>query len=410
MIARRRLARLLPTLLCCAPAAFGADDPFDFDLSAAAERGQAKWRLSGFLETRSRLLLTEGDWLSNRAFGQAELMHTRGPWRYFLMGSAEQDGAKRHYRDATRIELREAYLHYDGAAVDVTVGKQRVGWGTADGLSTIDRVNAIDYREPIGNARTAARRPSSLVRVEATTDVGVFDLVWLPRGRDRKLPGFGSPWEPADLHALRRDARERGATLRTDDTETHEGGVRYVRYGRGLDWGVAYFDGYTDGPTTHRVEGPRERLLPERIRTWNVNAAMGFGQSTVRGELAWTPDYPGAAGYGERWQYVVGWDRVFLTNLYVNLQLFREWMSDGDAVDGGTFAITNPFFDDALTAGLRGQWANGGQLALEAFLELQWTDAVQLAMRAMFFDGDTGTPLGDYLDNDFAEVSVRWSL
>ena len=48
-------------------------------------------------------------------------------------------------------------------------------------------------------------------------------------------------------------------------------------------------------------------------------------------------------------------------------------------------------------------------MAARAFLELQWTDAVQLAVRAMFFDGDPGTPLGDYLDNDFAEVAVRWS-
>ena len=108
-------------------------------------------------------------------------------------GAPSRTAPSAHYRDATRIELREAYVHYDGAAVDVTVGKQRVGWGTADGLSTIDRVNAIDYREPIGNARTAARRPSSLVRVEATTDVGVFDLVWLPRGPRPQAAGLRQP-------------------------------------------------------------------------------------------------------------------------------------------------------------------------------------------------------------------------
>ncbi|MYE13264.1 MAG: hypothetical protein F4X99_16750 [Gammaproteobacteria bacterium] len=396
------------TGLC--PWALAADDPFDFNLSDATPTAEERWRLSGFIETRSRQTLTEGDWLSNRTYGQAELMHNRGALRFFAMASAEHDGAKRRYRDPTRVELREAYVHYDGTAVDVTVGKQRVGWGTADGVSTIDRVNAVDLREPIGNARTAARRPSTLMRVQATTAAGVFDLVWLPRGRDRKLPGYGSPWEPRDLHALRRDARERGMPLTTDDTEADEGGIRYVRYGPGLDWGVAYYNGYTDAPTALRIEGSRLRLMPERIRTWNVNAAMGFGQSTLRGEVAWTPDYPGPGHYGERWQYVVGWDRTLLTNLYVNVQLFRDWMPRGEAIEGGTFAVSNLFFDDTLTAGLRGQWANGGQLAIEAFLELQWNDAVEVAVRAMFFDGDADTPLGDYGDSDFAEVAVRWLL
>ena len=404
-----RLAALAGLLGLAAPA-FGADDPFDFDLSGANRAAEAPWRLSGFVETRTRHTLTEGDWLSNRTYGQAELMHNRGPLRFFVMGGAEHDGAKRRYRDATRVELREAYIHYDGATVDVTVGKQRVGWGTADGVSTIDRVNAVDLREPIGNARTAARRPSNLARVEATTPAGVFDVVWLPRGRDRKFPGHGSPWEPRDLHALRRDARERGARLAIDDAEAAEAGVRYIRYGQGLDWGVAYYNGYTDAPTALRAEGPLERLVPERVRTWNVNAAMGFGQSTLRGEVAWTADYPGAGRHGERWQSVIGWDRTLFTNLYINVQLFRDWLPGGDAVEGGTFAVSNLFLDDAVTAGLRGQWANGGQLAIEAFLEMQWNDAVEVAVRAMFFDGDAGTPLGDYLDNDFAEVAVRWLL
>ena len=359
--------------------------------------------------------MTRDEWISNRLHVQAELMVQQGPWRFFLLGSAEHDGAKRHYQDPTRTELREAYLHYDGPALDLTIGKQRVGWGTADGVSTIDRVNAIDYREPIGNGRTASRRPSTVVRLEATSDLGVFDFVWLPRGRDRKMPGFGSPWEPADLHALREEARRNDWILETSDPEAHEGGLRYQNYGRGLDWGVAYFNGFTDGPVSLSTEGRRARLAPRRLRTWNVNAALGLGQSTVRGELAWTPDHPSTDALGrltvvERWQCVLGWDRIFLRNLYLNVQLFREWLSDGPSVGGGTFAVTNPFFDDAVTAGVRGQWANDDQLVAEAFLEFQWTDAVQVVVRAMFFDGDSDSPLGAYRDNDLAELGIRWSF
>ena len=407
-LASRNLILVL-ALLSVGPNALGEEDPFDFDLSKPASEVAGGWRLSGFLEARGRHFLTDDDWLSTRLFGQAEITYRRDAWQYFVLASAEHDDAKTGYRGAFRDELREAYVRYDGPRLDLTIGKQRVGWGTADGVSTIDRVNAVDFRDPIGNARTAARRPSWLARLEATTDVGIIDLVWLPRGRDRKFAEFGSPWESHSIHMLRRTARELGQEVEFHSPEAHEGGVRFLRYGQGFDWGMAYFDGYTDPPTSLSLEHGHVRLAPEPIRTWNLNGALGFSRSTLRSELAWTPDYPHTDGEGDRWQLVVGWDRTFFTNLYVNLQLFSEKLEEGDSVEGGTFAITNLFLEDSATAGLRGQWAKGCQLAYEVFFEYQWTDSFEIVTRAMLFDGDSDTPLGDFVDNDFAELAVRWS-
>ena len=403
-------AWLLLPLACLVVPAQAETDPFDFDLTRETGPAAQRWQLSGFVEARSRRFTATGDWLSNRLLAQADLKWTEGRWRAFVQGTAEIDASKGEYRDRERYELREAYLHRDGDSLDITVGKQRVAWGTADGVSTIDRVNSIDFRDPISNARTPSRRPSWLVRVEQSTTVGIFEAVWLPRGRDRKFPEFGSPWETAALHDLRRLRAEGLIALTLDDPHRHEGGLRYRHYGRQLDWGLAVFDGFTDVPATILRKGNAIRLEPERIRTWNANAAVGFAKSTLRAELAYTPNHPVDGDSTSHWQAVLGWDRTFFTNLYTNVQVFWDRASSDEDSRGITFAVTNRVCDDAATVGLRGQLANDSQTAVEALIEYQWNDAVTLSARFLLFDGSPGSPLGEFRHNDFAELALRWSL
>ena len=407
---RRIAAWLLLPLAGLCSAALAAPDPFDFDLSEATGKADQRWQPSGFVEVRSRRFTATDGWLSNRLLAQMGLKWTEGQWRAFAEGTAEYDASKGDHRRRDRYELREAYLHRDGEGLDITMGKQRLAWGTADGVSTIDRVNSIDYRDPISNARTPSRRPSWLVRVEQSLPIGIVEAVWLPRGRDRKFPEFGSPWETAALHDLRRQRAEGSIALTLDDPHRHEGGLRYQHYGRQLDWGLAVFDGFTDAPTSIRRTGNAVRLESERIRTWNANAAVGFAKSTLRAELAYTPDLSVAGDSASRWQAVVGWDRTFFTNLYTNVQLFWDRYSNTEDERGMTFAVTNRVLDDAATVGLRGQLANDSQAAVEAFMDYQWNDAITLSARVLLFDGSSGSPLGEIRHNDFAELALRWSL
>ena len=240
----------------CAATAWAGDDPFDFDLTEDAARHGSAWQVGGFVELGGRYFTTLNDWLSRRLFAQTHVKYTRGRWLAFADAAAERDASVARYRDPLRVELRETYLRYDGDGFDLTVGKHRVAWGTADGIGTIDRINAVDFRDPILNARTPSRRPSWLVRVRQSTPIGIVEAVWLPRGRDRKFAEAGSPWEtPAQ-----RSARRLSAVV--DDPQEHEGGLRYLRYGRGFDWGVAVFDGFTDAPVASRIDGDVLRLLP----------------------------------------------------------------------------------------------------------------------------------------------------
>ncbi len=399
-------------LACCSHA---ANDPFDFDLTAAAAVDPT-WQWAGYFESRNQYFTETQGWESTRAQARFELkwvqtvMSGEVQWRGFASVDVEHDARTRDYRDVVRSEVREAFLVRDGVAMDVTVGKQRIAWGTADGVSTIDRVNAVDFRDPIGNARTSSRRPSWLVRVERKLPLGTLEAVWLPRGRDVKLPEFGSPWEPTDLHSLRQQRADGLIRLDIEDIKAHEGGVRYLVYGEGFDWSLGYFNGYTDAPVQFSQRLDQLRLSPVRIRTYNAAGAVGLSSSTLRGEIAFAPDTWVAGRQSDLLQMVVGWDRTFFANLYANLQLFWDEARSSEESYGVTFALTNKVWDDAADIGIRGQVANAQQHAVEVFMDYSFGDNLKLSTKYLVFDGSTGSPLGDFDANDFLELTLRWEF
>lgn len=393
-------------MVVCVLASVGleaASDPFDFDLTTT-KPSAGGWEVSGFLESRNQYLTSRHDWLSSRVLAQLQGKWAQGAWSAFAVGHGELDRATASYRSPARGELVESWLRFDGASVEVTVGKQRVAWGTADGVSTIDRVNALDLRDPIGNARTPSRRPSWLLRVRQTAAIGVLEAVWLPRGRDRKIAEPGSPWEARAIGDWR---REGGGIA---DPHRGEVGVRFTRYGEGLDWGLAAFDGYTDAATGLSQADGNSQLVPERLRTFNANAAFGLARSTLRAEIAVTPDAPGFANTpGDRvelWQSVLGWDRTFFADLYVNAQVFWLQTSEEGEDIGTTFAITKQWFDDAATIALRGQTSRWRPQAVELSIEHAWTDALATTLRGLVFSAAEQ----NFRHNDFIELSLRWSF
>lgn len=390
-----------------------ANDAFDFDLSESANNDRLK--VSGYLESRNQYFLVDDDWASTRLSGFLEFKwegekSADHQWRAYGSLLAEHDAQTRDYRDPERGELKELYLLRDGSEFDITIGKQRVAWGTADGVSAIDRVNAVDLRDPIGNARTASRRPSWVVRCEFDLSSGILDMIWLPRGRDRKLPEFGSPWEPGYLRALREQQRSGLLNFSIDDPHKDEGGIRYVTYGQGFDWSLAYFNGYTDAPIRQTGTGSNIHLEHVRVSTFNASAALGLAHSTLRAELAYTPDNIVAGQTTDLWQVVLGWDRTFFTNLYANLQVFYDEAPDGPDSYGATFALSNKAFDDAGTYGLRGQIRNDQQRAIEVYFDYDLDDNLNLGAKYMIFNGAAGSRLFDYRDNDFLQASLRWDF
>ena len=382
---------------------------FDFDLSEP-QKNKQKWQTDAYIEFRPRYLTEQKESLSSRLSGSLNLKLSNNNWRSFISLSSEYDNVKSGYRSPLRNNIDEAYLSYDGPETDITIGKQRVNWGATDGISTIARVNAIDFRDPIKNGRTASRRSSWLLRLQHTNGFGDFEAVWLPRGRDRKLAEPGSPWETPALNHLRQLQQDGSVELSIEDPHHHEFGLRYQRYGQGLDWGMAVYDGYSDAPTVVTGSDSSVTLSPERIRIWNLNAVYAFPKSTLRGEIAYTDQVSVNGLTGKRRQAIFGWDTTLLTDLYINAQVFWNSYTALEDEYGATVALTKPLLGGAIETGLSGQFARQQQKATEIFIDYSLNDNLTLSGRYFKFSGSAGTPLGTFRENDFLELSLRWDI
>ena len=385
------------------------NDPFAFDLGSDTAK-TTLWAWDGFLSSRNRYASERSDWLSNRLRLQLEGRYQGEGWRLFTNGYADYDPTLSDYDDSYQLQEHEAYLLVEGTAFDLTVGKKRIAWGVADGRSTIDRVNALDLSDPISDGRTSARIPSWLLAAERETSLGVWQAVWLPFGREQRLPRFGSPWETAPLNALRLEAQRGNIDLQIEQPRGHESGLCFTRYTTDLDWGLAVFEGYTDMPLVQHNNGNQVSLHPARIRTWNTNATLNLGESTLRAELSVTPHHPFNGAQQTLTQLITGWDRTYSDELYLNLQAYIDYFDAEQKDYGMTFVLSKPFFDNDLDAGVRGQVANRAQYAMEFFADYTLDDHFSVHFKMMGFGGDPDSALGAYQDNDFAELMLRYDF
>lgn len=415
------LMALFSTAMLFSMVARAETDSLDFDLTSTTDvpaLTEQTWRISNTFESRNQKFLRQSDWLSARQRLTSQLYASGAYGQGFVSLQADYDPAVHSYYKTTALELYEAYFVFDGAQIALpqtffTFGKQRITWGATDGRSTIDLLNAINFRDPISNGRTLLRRPSWLMRLEHKTELGIIDLVWMPEGKDRKLPEYGNPWEPAFLNQLRQ--AERAGLIDFDDKEKHrpEGAARFTHYGQGVDWGFAYFHGYTEMPFAETTGPGNVDLKMQRQRTWNVNAALSLNNSTWRAEAAYTPDMPyydqnGYVKKSDLRQLILGWDRTFDDNVYGNLQAYWDSYSSGGKDYGVTFAASKPFMHDTLTLGVSGQYGYQGQYSVEAYAEYAFNDDWTFTLRNYYFGGPPESSMGNYADNDFVEFGIRY--
>ena len=101
--------------------------------------------------------------------------------------------AEYNYRNPARtgFRLNEAYYRYSGNIWDISVGRQVIAWGQADGFKLTDVLSARDSSEFIGLSSDDARLPSDSIRLRFFHDLFTFEAVAVPFFTPNKLPRFG---------------------------------------------------------------------------------------------------------------------------------------------------------------------------------------------------------------------------
>ena len=101
--------------------------------------------------------------------------------------------AEYNYRNHARtgFRLNEAYYRYSGNIWDISVGRQVIAWGQADGFKLTDVLSARDSSEFIGLSSDDTRLPSDSIRLRFFHDLFTFEAVAVPFFTPNKLPRFG---------------------------------------------------------------------------------------------------------------------------------------------------------------------------------------------------------------------------
>ena len=234
--------------------------------------------------------------------------------------------AEYNYRNPARtgFRLNEAYYRYSGEIWDISVGRQLIAWGQADGFKLTDVLSARDSSEFIAFNGDDARLASDSIRLRFFHDIFTFEAVAVPFFTPNKLPRFGfENGAKDDLYYIDTpdtfDTPFGSVPVKYTKTESAkpkmftdtEAAARFSFFLPGIDFSVSGFYGRDKNPryvksgyvkkelfNPANPPGPLNPYVPKGIHTnlneeyyrigmAGIDAAIPAGDVTIRLETAW---------------------------------------------------------------------------------------------------------------------------
>ena len=245
------------------------------------------------------------------------------------------------------LELREFYVETAVGRTFLTVGKQQIVWGNADGLKVLDVLNPQDFREFILDDFDESRIPLWALNAEIPIGGIVTQLVWIPDRTYHNIPESEaiysftaaafrpvlSPGIPVSLEPIKRPERFFA------DSDI---GIRLSTFWRGWDLTTNYFYHYQDIPVLFQrreiFEGsPLIVIQPRYERSHLIGGTFAnvLGQLTIRGEMGYSTnrfyqtvmsnDNSGLLNTNEL-TYVLGIDWFGISETFISTQIFQSWI------------------------------------------------------------------------------------
>lgn len=391
-----------------------------------AQLDQSSLSLRGSWWSRSRRLDGDSD------VGSASLWAS-GRLRFPGDAKAVFDGWVRDDRgfegQATRAEVREAYLAGAAGNWDLAAGRQLLVWGKADAVNPTDVLSVRDFTllTPLDEDQK-----SGVGALRATYNMNDLRLsvIGLPEFRASRVPLPATP----------------GVRLeeRAPDQPWRQFALRAERSAGNLDWSASAFDGYERTPDLRfdgvDAQGVRVALAHTRIRMLGADVATNVGRYGVRAEVAWVrTDDPQGRDPFTRNPYlyaVLGADRTVFDNLNVNTQLlYRRIQAFEDPLAvapplqplalsqalatnqrdaeqfGATFRILDKWSNDTIEAELGGiVWFARGDWLLRPRLRYAVNDRLKLSIGGDLYRGPADSFLGNLRQLSTAFVEAQYNL
>ncbi|WP_424972324.1 hypothetical protein [Dinoroseobacter sp. S76] len=310
--------------------------------------------------------------------------------------------------DRSYGDLRRGFLRYLGDGWDVTIGTDRVFWGVVESVNVVDILNQRDRLE---NADLDEKLGQPMLRFAAQTEIGDFDLYYLPYFRERAYPGPESrPQFPLPVDDRNPGFEREGAETAGDIA------LRYANRFGGFDLGLTYFQGTARQPRLD-LDPARQVLVPFYQR----QRQAGIDLQYTTDAWLWKLEAAAVEIGADRFTAAVG--GVEYTFFDVggsgrDIGLIAEYIYDDR--DQSRSPVTP--FDDDIFLGTRITWndlddsellagaiidANGGgaQFSLEYERRLFDSNLLEIELRA--YDGQKD-PLLQAFEED-SSLLLRWT-
>ena len=328
------------------------------------------------------------------------------------------------------LELREFFLETAIGNNFLTIGKQQVVWGKADGLKVLDVINPQSFREFILEDFEDSRIPLWMMNFEwQITENSDLQLLWIPDQTMHVLPDrdatyafttprivpLAPPGVAVELSPVNRPSR----IIADSDI-----GLRWTAFLGGWDLTLNYLYHYDDLPVffqrlSIKPTGPKVVVEPgyERSHLFGATFSNAFGDLTIRGELGYstdkfflTTDRTDTDGVleSDEFSYVLGFDWFGFEDTLISFQSFQSVVVDSPAeltrpklVTTLTLLIEKEFLNETLKAEvLVLQNLNDGDGLIRPKITYDLEDDLTVWVGLDFFHGDRQGLFGEFDEND----------
>jgi hypothetical protein len=216
--------------------------------------------------------------------------------------------------DPYNLEIREAYVQLNGfltKSLDLSIGRQRIVWGTADKLNPTDNLNPLDLEDILDFGR---RRGSDAINLNYYIN-NDFSLqgVFIPFFQPANMPVgiFANILNPAMEMPNGMILKNVSDTLmmpKYDIGESSSAGLKFKGFARGVNFSLSYVWGYDGLPFA-----TKNTFIPvDTLGGININSQLSYARTHIIGADLVTS----IAGFGvwaEAAAFIPGKD-VIMTN------------------------------------------------------------------------------------------------
>lgn len=341
--------------------------------------------------------------------------------------------------DGLEFELRELYLQGAIADTFITLGKQQIVWGKADGIKVLDIVNPQTFREFILDDFDSSRIPLWTVNIEQTVSNWDLQFLWIPDQSYHAIPkqkahfSFSSPElvpvaPPGVTVNIEQSKRPNHVLLDSDV------GFRATTFWNGWDITFNYLYQYNNLPVLRQglsiIAGqPVVTISPEYERThvFGTTFSNAFSDWVVRGEVGYFSEHYFIAKNAFQNQgvikspelhYVFGLDWNAPWDILLSGQLIQSWVINNahkttrDKLDTTLTALIrrNFMYDTLIAEVLLIANSNNGDGVMRPKVSYEWQDNLKTWLGADVFYGDSNGVFGQFNRNDRVVVGLEISF